>query len=98
MHLLLILVVGFAAAASGYASEQTLLARITVYWPVGKGAERAFFNGARLNRGHCAVDPKWIPFGSKVIFPDAACLAIDTGPAVISRRAARKCAKTAAQV
>src|SRR4029079_8711386 len=93
-----ILIVGFTAAPSTHAREQSLLARITVYWPVGKGSERAFFNGARLVNGHCAVDPKRIPFGSKVIFPDTACLAIDTGPAVISRTAARKCAKTAAQL
>jgi len=97
-RLLLILVVGLIAAPSSHAREQSLLARITVYWPVGKGSERAFFNGARLVNGHCAVDPKRIPFGSKVIFPDAACLAIDTGPAVVSRTAARKCAKTAAQL
>ena len=97
-RLLIILVVGIAAAPSLPAREQTLLARITVYWPAGKSEELAFFNGARLKSGHCAVDPKRIPFGSKVIFPDTACLAVDTGPAVISRTAARKCAKTAAQL
>ena len=95
-RLLIILFVGVVAGPSLFAREQTILARITVYWP-GEGGERAFFNGAKLRSGHCAVDPKKIPFGSQVVFPDAACLAIDTGPAVVSRIAARKCAKTAAQ-
>ena len=95
-RLLIILFAGMVADPSLFASEQTILARITVYWP-GEGSERAFFNGAKLRSGHCAVDPKKIPFGSKVIFPDADCVAVDTGPAVVSRTAARKCAKTTAQ-
>jgi hypothetical protein len=42
-----------------------------------------------LREGHCAVDPKRIHYGSKVIFSHAACVAVDTGPDVVSRKAAR---------
>ncbi|PYI51697.1 MAG: hypothetical protein DMC62_07830 [Verrucomicrobia bacterium] len=51
-----------------------------------------------MHSGHCAVDPKRIPYGSKVVFPDRACTAVDTGPAVISRKAARLCGRTASQL
>jgi len=95
-RLLLILMTALATTPNGFAREQTILARITVYWPSG-GQERASSNGAKLRDGHCAVDPKKIPYGSKVIFPDLTCLAIDSGPAVVSRLAARKCAKTPLQ-
>ena len=96
-RLLLILMTALVTTPAGFAREQTLLARITVYWPFGGESQRASSNGAKLRNGHCAVDPKRIPFGSKVIFPDLTCLAIDSGPAVVSRLAARKCAKTAVQ-
>ena len=96
-RLLITLMVGVVAGPSMFASEQSLLARITVYWPSGRGVERASSNGIKLQNGHCAVDPNKIPYGSKVIFPDSECLAVDSGPAVISRTAARKCAKTPAQ-
>src|SRR5207248_4601289 len=93
-----LLITGFAFlfAASAFAHEESLLARITVYWP-GEGQVRACSNGARLRAGHCAVDPKRIPFGSHVLFPDTTCLAVDSGPAVVSRSAARSCGRTAAQ-
>jgi 3D (Asp-Asp-Asp) domain-containing protein len=84
-------------AASAVAREQTILARITVYWPNGSEPGRASSNGAKLRIGHCAVDPKKIPYGSKVIFADTACTAIDSGPAVIKRTAARKCGRTTEQ-
>ena len=94
----LMLMVGVVAGPpSMFAREQSILARITVYWPSGGGVERASSNGIKLQTGHCAVDPKKIPYGSKVIFPDVACVAVDSGPAVVSRTAARKCAKTPAQ-
>jgi len=95
---LLLTTIGFAFlfAASAFAREESLLARITVYWP-GEGQLRACSNGARLRAGHCAVDPKRIPFGSHVLFPDAACIAVDSGPAVVSRSAARSCGRTVAQ-
>src|SRR5438034_10993619 len=86
----------FVLAASASAREQAMLARITVYWP-GEGQVRACSNGARLRAGHCAVDPKRIPYGSHVLFPDASCTAVDSGPAVVNRSAARSCGRTAAQ-
>src|SRR5215470_12918117 len=94
----LLTTLGFASlfAASAFAREESLLARITVYWP-GEGQVRACSNGARLRAGHCAVDPKRIPFGSRVLFPDATCVAVDSGPAVVSRAAARSCGRTTAQ-
>jgi len=86
----------FLSAASLFAREESILARITVYWP-GEGQLRACSNGARLRNGHCAVDPKRIPYGSRVIFPDAECVAVDSGPGVVNRTAARACGRTAAQ-
>ena len=83
-------------AASLFAREESILARITVYWP-GEGQVRACSNGARLRTGHVAVDPKRIPYGSHVIFPDAECVAVDSGPGVVNRTAARACGRTAAQ-
>ena len=90
--------IGFAFlfAAPIFAAEDSLLARITVYWP-GEGQVRACSNGARLRANHCAVDPKRIPFGSRVLFPDAICTAVDSGPAVVSRKAARVTGRTASQ-
>jgi len=35
---------------------------------------------------------------AKVVFPDAVCTAVDTGTAVISRKAARLCGRTASQL
>jgi hypothetical protein len=96
-RLFIILMAGVVAGPSAFAGEQSILARITVYWPSGKGREVASSNGATLKNGHCAVDPNRIPYGSKVIFPDAACLAVDCGPAVISRLAARKSGRTLAE-
>jgi len=86
----------FLGVASLFAREESLLARITVYWR-GEGQVRACSNGARLRTGHCAVDPKRIPYGSRVVFPDAECLAVDSGPGVVKRTAARACGRTAAQ-
>jgi hypothetical protein len=86
----------FFFVAQLFAAENSLLARITVYWP-GEGQVRACSNGARLHNGHCAVDPKRIPYGSHILFPDANCVAVDSGPAVVSRVAARACARTPAQ-
>ena len=83
-------------AATAFAGEESVLARVTSYW-AGEGSKYAS-TGARLRPGHCAVDPKKIPYGSKVVFPDRACTAVDTGPAVISRKAARICGRTASQL
>ena len=78
-----------------FAGEHSALARVTVYWP-GEGSDaNAAWKGARLNEGHCAVDPKKIPYGSKVVFHDAECLAVDSGPDVVNRKAARLCGHSA---
>jgi 3D (Asp-Asp-Asp) domain-containing protein len=84
------------------AREQSLLARVTVYWASGGGGSDRYTRqhkcatGTRLRSGHCAVDPRKIPYGSQVIFPDRTNLvAVDTGSAVISRKAARRGGRTA---
>jgi 3D (Asp-Asp-Asp) domain-containing protein len=84
-------------ACRAFAEEYAVLARVTVYWHGEGSGEHASWNGAQLREGHCAVDPKKIPYGSKVIFPDAACVAVDSGPAVVNRKAARSCGRTAAE-
>jgi 3D (Asp-Asp-Asp) domain-containing protein len=84
-------------ACQAFADEHSVLARVTVYWRGEGSGEHASWNGARLREGHCAVDPKKIPYGSKVVFPDAACVAVDGGPAVVNRKAARSCGRTAAE-
>src|SRR2546430_15603826 len=83
-------------ASAALAREESVLARVTSYW-AGEGPKYAS-TGRRLCAGHCAVDPKRIPYGSKVVFPDRACTAIDTGPAVIMRKAAPLCGGEAGQL
>ena len=77
--------------------DQLTLARVTVYWRSEGSGEHASWNGARLSEQHCAVDPKKIPYGSKVAFPDATCVAVDTGPDVVNRKAARVSGRNAAE-
>src|SRR5712691_2010823 len=93
----LVTLVVFLFADHTYAREQLILARVTGYWRAEGCGLIASWNGARLRAGHCAVDPKRIPFGSKVIFPDAECVAVDTGPAVVNRKSARYCGRTTAE-
>lgn len=83
-------------AQTAYAREQLVLARVTVYWH-GEGQQRACWNGAPLRTGDCAVDPRKIPYGSKVAFDDVACTAVDSGPAVVSRKAARVSGRTVSE-
>src|SRR6476660_169079 len=83
-------------ASAAFAREEPILARVTSY-SADEGSKYAS-TGRRLRPGHCAVDPKRIPYGSKVVFPDAVCTAVDTGTAVISRKAARLCGRTASQL
>ena len=84
-------------ACQVFAGEHAGLARVTVYWPGEGSGKSAAWNGARLREDHCAVDPKKIPYGSKVIFGDAECMAVDTGPDVVKRKAARSLGRTPAE-
>src|SRR5881227_2932320 len=78
----------FLTIQTAYAAEQPTLVRVTTYWRE-EGQLRAAWNGARLRNGHCAVDPKKIRYGSRILLGDEELLAVDTGPAVINRKAAR---------
>jgi 3D (Asp-Asp-Asp) domain-containing protein len=100
-HLTVILMLATVATAHGYYRNDSLLARVTVYWAHGgRGADRytqqhKSATGQRLEPGHCAVDPKKIPYGSHVILPDGSALrAVDTGTAVQNRKAARRAGRT----
>src|SRR5437588_12437313 len=97
----LLLLLGVIATANGFIGDKSLLARVTVYWANGgRGADRytrqhKSATGLRLHQGHCAVDPKKIPYGSRVVLPDGTALsAVDTGSAVRNRKAARKLGRT----
>jgi hypothetical protein len=80
-----------------FAEEHSALARVTVYWHGKASGANAAWNGAPLREGHCAVDPKKIPYGSKVVFNDAECVAVDSGPDVVNRKAARVSGRNAAE-
>ena len=86
----------FLTIQTAYAAEQPTLARVTTYWRE-EGQFRAAWNGARLRNGHCAVDPKKIPYGSRIQLGDEELIAVDTGPAVVSRKAARSSGCNAAE-
>jgi 3D (Asp-Asp-Asp) domain-containing protein len=88
-------------APAAFAREDSVLARVTVYWASGgAGSDRntrhhRCATGARLRDGHCAVDPRHIPYGSRVILPNGETLAaVDTGSAVRTRKAARRAGRT----
>ena len=95
MRYILGLLLLLAAAPLASSKEQSLLARVTVYWASGGSGSDSWTrkhiaaSGAHLRAGHCAVDPRRIPYGSRVILPDGELVAVDTGSAVRSRRAAR---------
>jgi len=100
-RLTLLLLFAIVGAAHGYYRDNSLLARVTVYWAHGgRGADRftsqhKSATGQRLQQGHCAVDPRKIPYGSRVVLPDGTALrAVDTGTAVQNRKAARKAGRT----
>jgi 3D (Asp-Asp-Asp) domain-containing protein len=100
-RLILLLLLGVIATANGFTGDNSLLARVTVYWARGgRGADRytrqhKSATGLRLQQGHCAVDPKRIPYGSRVVLPDGTALsAVDTGSAVRNRKAARGSGRT----
>src|SRR5438270_1988163 len=86
--LLFALLFGLLVAPLAQAAEPSTLVRVTTYCRE-EGQPHAASNGARLRNGHCAVDPKKIPYGSKIILGSEELIAIDTGPAVVSRKAAR---------
>ena len=100
-RLTLLLLLVTMGAAHGYYRDNSLLARVTVYWAHGgRGSDRytqlhKSATGQRLQQGHCAVDPRKIPYGSRVVLPDGTTLnAVDTGTAVRNRKAARKAGRT----
>ena len=99
-YFLITSLLSLALLSPALAHERSLLTRVTVYWASGGGGSDAntrahkSATGARLRAGHCAVDPKKIPYGSKVVFPDATCVAVDTGRDVINRKAARRAGRT----
>jgi hypothetical protein len=84
------------AAPLAQAAEQSTLVRVTAYWRE-EGQLRAASNGAYLRNGHCAVDPKKIPYGSKIILGGEELIAVDTGPAVVNRKAARRLGRNRAE-
>jgi 3D (Asp-Asp-Asp) domain-containing protein len=97
----LVILLGATAAASGFARDNSQLARVTVYWARGgRGSDHytrqhKSATGLRLQQGHCAVDPRRIPYGSRVVLPDGTNLsAVDTGTAVRNRKAARRSGRT----
>jgi 3D (Asp-Asp-Asp) domain-containing protein len=97
----IIMAIALLGTPAAFAREQSLLARVTVYWAKGgSGSDRDTRNhrcatGMRLQTGHCAVDPRKIPYGSRVVFSDGTALAaVDTGTAVKNRKAARKSGRT----
>jgi hypothetical protein len=59
---------GMLVACQPLTSERSTLARVTVYWRSEGSGEHASSNGVRLREAHCAVDPKKIPYGSKLCF------------------------------
>ena len=77
---------------------ETRLARVTAYWPEDGDyytRRRMSSTGLSLRDGHCAVDPRVIPYGSTVKIPGVGeFVAVDTGSAVVSRRAARVVGRT----
>jgi len=96
-----LLILGFVIvlflAPGAIASEESILVHVTCYWRNEKSGQRAAWNGARLRTGDCAVDPRKIPYGSTIIFPDIEGVAVDTGPSVVSRKSARCHGRCAAE-
>jgi 3D (Asp-Asp-Asp) domain-containing protein len=95
----LVIIVGLVLifASQLFPSDHTALARVTVYWPGEGSGKSAAWNSTQLRDEHCAVDPKKIPYGSRVIFSDGECKAVDTGLDVVKRKAARSAGRTTAE-
>jgi 3D (Asp-Asp-Asp) domain-containing protein len=94
---LLIALIMMPGAFAG--DDDSFLARVTVYWASGaSGSTGRCVTGEKLRDGHCAVDPRHIPYGSRVVLPNGETLsAVDTGPAVKNRKAARLAGRTASE-
>ena len=94
----LVLIVGLLllSGSATFGIEQSTIVRVTTYWR-DEGQLRAASDGRCLRNGHCAVDPKKIPYGSKIVLGDEELVAVDTGPAVVCRKAARLSGRTAAE-
>jgi len=100
-RLTIIFLLGIIGAANGAYRNDSLLARVTVYWAHGgRGSDRysrqhESATGQRLRQGHCAVDPKKIPYGSCVILPGgSARRAGETARAVQNSDGARRAGRT----
>ena len=76
--------------------EKGTLARITTYWPSEDKYTRRHKSatGERLHEGSAAVDPRAIPYGSRILLEDSTLTAVDTGRDVRSRKAARLSGRT----
>ncbi len=96
-RLITVVGLGLLLVSPMFASEHSVFARVTVYWHSEGSGANAAWNGTRLRDGHCAVDPKKIPYGSQVVFHDAECSAVDSGPDVVNRKAARFCGRSATE-
>lgn len=91
-----------ANQSSKTVKKKSFLARVTGFWARGGPTDHntrkhngAWIGYGKLREGHCAVDPRKIAYGSKVIYPDGSYdVAADTGRAVVSRKAARKSGRT----
>lgn len=79
-------------------NNEHMTVRVTTYWKNGKGTDKWSKKGISasgvplVNKISAAVDPKIIPFGSRISIPDLKLnlVAVDTGSAVKNRTASRK--------
>src|SRR5262249_55592584 len=94
-----IILVGFALlfACPAFAGEHAALARVTVYWPDKSSGANAAWDGKRLREGHCAVDSKKIPYGSKIGFQGGEWVGVAHGPNGMNTKASRASGRSAAE-